>query len=86
MLCIDVSGSQTEAMLDVMRYFSNALSKLKGQRVGIGVFATKAAIVSPLTNDYDALELVLKDIVNTYSSWSYDPFGLCRYWRFVSNW
>lgn len=75
MLCIDVSGSQMEAILDVMRYFSNTLSKLKGQRVGIGVFATKAAIVSPLTNDYDALELVFNDIVNAYSSSSYNPLA-----------
>ena len=66
-LCIDVSGSQSNEMVDVLTYFSSTLSKLRGQRVGIGIFAAKAAIVSPLTNDYDALELVLKDILNTYS-------------------
>ena len=70
-LCIDVSGSQSNAMIDVLTYFSSTLSKLRGQRVGIGIFAAKAAIVSPLTNDYDALELVLKDILNTYSSKSF---------------
>ena len=75
-LCIDVSGSQSNAMIDVLTYFSSTLSKLRGQRVGIGIFAAKAAIVSPLTNDYDALELVLKDILNTYSSKSFDSFGI----------
>ena len=75
-LCIDVSGSQSAAMLDVLSYFSNTLSKLQGQRIGIGVFASKAAIVSPLTNDYDALELVFKDVLSTYASTPYNPFKL----------
>ena len=71
MLCIDVSGSQMDAILDVMRYYSNTLSKLKGQRVGIGIFATKSAIVSPLTNDYSALEVIFNEIIDSYSSHSY---------------
>jgi len=75
MLCIDVSGSQSEAMMDVISYFSNTLSKLQGQRIGIGIFATKAAIISPLTNDYDALELVFKDIINTYSTGRYNDYN-----------
>lgn len=64
-LCIDVSASQSTEIANVLRYFSNAVGRLKGQRIGVGVFAKKAAILSPLTNDYNMLESLLKDLTET---------------------
>lgn len=66
MLCIDVSGSQATEITNVIRYFSNAVGRLKGQRIGVGVFAEKATILSPLTNDYVMVENLLKELVSLY--------------------
>lgn len=66
MLCIDVSGSQATEIANVILYFSNAVSRLKGQRIGVGVFAEKATILSPLTNDYAMVENLLKELVSLY--------------------
>ena len=78
MLCIDISGSQIAEIANVVRYFSNSMNKLHGQRIGVGVFATKAAIISPLTNDYDVLESLLRNVTealtSNYSNY-YDAFS-----------
>lgn len=66
MLCVDVSGSQLTEVANVVLYFSNVVSRLKGQRIGVGVFAEKATILSPLTNDYAMVENLLKELVNLY--------------------
>ena len=66
MLCIDVSGSQATEIANVILYFSNVVGKLKGQRIGVGVFAEKATILSPLTNDYVMVENLLKELVSLY--------------------
>ena len=66
MLCIDVSGSQATEIANVVLYFSNAVGRLKGQRIGVGVFAEKATILSPLTNDYVMIENLLKELVSLY--------------------
>ena len=66
MLCIDVSGSQATEIANVVLYFSNAVGRLKGQRIGVGVFAEKATILSPLTNDYVMVENLLKELVSLY--------------------
>ncbi len=66
MLCIDVSGSQATEIANVILYFSNVVGRLKGQRIGVGVFAEKATILSPLTNDYVAVENLLKELVVLY--------------------
>ncbi len=66
MLCIDVSGSQATEIANVILYFSNVVGRLKGQRIGVGVFAEKATILSPLTNDYVMVENLLKELVSLY--------------------
>ena len=66
MLCIDVSGSQATEIANVILYFSNVVGRLKGQRIGVGVFAEKATILSPLTNDYAMVENLLKELVSLY--------------------
>ena len=74
-LCIDVSASQSTEIANVMRYFSNAVGRLKGQRIGVGVFAKKAAILSPLTNDYNMLESLLKDLTETMTGATFKVGG-----------
>lgn len=81
MLCMDISGSQQDSASSVLRYFSDAREKLHGQRIGVGVFASKTAIISPLTNDYDAITDVLKDLAESFSVTNSSSNGL----RYLTN-
>ncbi len=71
MLCIDVSGSTNSTREELLDYLSEVVDGLKGQRIGITVFASKAALLSPLTNDY----VVLKDIIEELRSSFYYSSG-----------
>ncbi|MBQ8526849.1 MAG: hypothetical protein IJ429_00120 [Lachnospiraceae bacterium] len=52
-LCIDVSNSVDELNLDICRELKNVVKELDGERFGITIFNGQAALLVPLTNDYD---------------------------------
>lgn len=58
-LCIDVSNSVDELNLDIVRELKNVVQELDGERFGITIFNGQAALLVPLTNDY---EYVLKSL------------------------
>ena len=66
MLCIDVSGSTNNIRENLIDYLSEIVDNLKGQRVGISIFATKATILSPLTDDYASLQSSLEMLGNSF--------------------
>ena len=66
MFCIDVSSSTSESRNDLLEYLRVVIDELKGQRIGITIFATKATLLSPLTNDYSALKEILEDLRGSF--------------------
>lgn len=52
-MCIDVSNSVDELNLDICRELKNVVKELDGERFGITIFNGQAALLVPLTNDYD---------------------------------
>ncbi|MBE5881934.1 MAG: hypothetical protein E7289_06490 [Lachnospiraceae bacterium] len=52
-LCIDVSNSVDELNLDICRELKKVVKELDGERFGITIFNGQAALLVPLTNDYD---------------------------------
>ena len=68
MLCIDVSGSMTSELNSVMSEYISILNQLKGERVGITLFATYSVLLAPLTNDYDSLMEILREIQTNYNN------------------
>ena len=67
MLCIDISGSMSYYLAEVLNYYKETVSSLKGQRIGITLFATKSALFTPLTNDYDTLIEFIEDFQTSFS-------------------
>lgn len=66
MLCIDVSGSTTSTREELLDYMSNVVNELKGQRIGITIFASKATLLSPLTNDYPTLKEIIEELRSSF--------------------
>ena len=67
MLCIDISGSMSYYLSEVLNYYKDTVSSLKGQRIGITLFATSSALFAPLTNDYDVLTEFITDFQASFS-------------------
>jgi len=66
MLCIDVSGSTNSTREELLDYLSEMVDKLQGQRIGVTIFSSKAALLSPLTNDYTALKNTLAELRSSF--------------------
>ena len=52
-LCIDVSNSVDELNYDICKELKNVVKELDGERFGITIFNGQAALLVPLTDDYD---------------------------------
>lgn len=52
-LCIDVSNSVDDLNLEICRKLKDTVKELDGERFGITIFNGQAALLVPLTNDYD---------------------------------
>ena len=52
-LCIDVSNSVDELNLEICKELKKVVKELDGERFGITIFNGQAALLVPLTNDYD---------------------------------
>ncbi|QIK64765.1 VWA domain-containing protein [Leucobacter viscericola] len=55
-LCLDVSGSMSEVVTEVIDVFEKLLPDLKGERIGLTIFNSSPVQVFPLTDDYDFIE------------------------------
>ena len=71
MICLDVSGSMYSYLEDIIDYFNDITTNLKGQRIGITLFDSTSVSITPLSNDYAALSEIteeLRDHLSDYSS------------------
>lgn len=78
MLCLDVSGSMYSSLTDIIDYFNDITTNLKGQRIGITLFDGFSVPITPLSNDYAALsELTeeLRDNLRDYASITSGGYG-----------
>jgi len=62
MLCLDVSGSMDAYITELLSYFKTLIGKMDGERFGITIFDGTYATLSPLSDDYAALDEVLSEI------------------------
>ncbi len=51
-LCLDVSGSMTSTASQVIQSFTDIVTDLRGERIGLVLFNNQAVTVLPLTSDY----------------------------------
>ncbi len=80
MLCIDVSASTSSTREDLLNYLSDVITGLEGQRLGITIFATKSASLSPLTNDYESLRNTIDTLRGSFfTSTSGNRFSYYQY-------
>ncbi len=75
MFCLDVSGSMNEYIIDLLRYYSTAMNKLQGQRIGLTIFDGVYMTIAPLSDDYEMLSEVFKDLADRSSD----------YWFAIAN-
>ena len=78
MLCLDVSGSMYSSLADIIDYFNDITTNLKGQRIGITLFDGFSVPITPLSNDYAALsELTeeLRDNLRDYANITRSGYG-----------
>lgn len=61
-LCMDVSGSMTPVVLDVMETYTQLADDLDGERIGFVMFDANAVTGFPLTDDYAQVLLRLEEI------------------------
>lgn len=60
LLSIDLSGSQNEVNLELVKKFRDIIPEIEGDRVGIIIFNTAPIVYCPLTDDYDYIDDCLK--------------------------
>lgn len=70
MLCLDVSGSMSSNLNDLLSYFSELVSKMDGQRFGITIFDGIYVTLSPLSTDYESINEILADLRDNFSVFS----------------
>ncbi len=66
MLCIDISGSTSSYREEFIGYFDEIVDQLKGERIGITIFAEHSTVLTPLSNDYGGIKKSLSDLKNSY--------------------
>ena len=61
-LSLDISTSECEVNLELIRKFKETLTFLKGDRIGIVLYNTSPIVYCPLTDDYDYINERLNEI------------------------
>lgn len=61
-LSIDISTSENEVNLELVKKFRSIIPSIKGDRIGIVIFNTAPLVYSPLTDDYDYIDECLGKI------------------------
>lgn len=67
-LCLDVSGSMTDVVVETLEVFERAVSGFEGERIGLTIFNASAVQVFPLTDDYS---FVKKELTRMKQSFEY---------------
>ena len=62
LLSIDLSGSQDEVNLELVRKFKAIIPNIEGDRIGIVIFNTAPIVYCPLTDDYEYINNCLNVI------------------------
>ena len=62
LLSLDISTSECEVNLELVKKFKETLSFLNGDRIGIVLYNTAPIVYCPLTDDYDYINERLSDI------------------------
>ena len=68
-LCMDVSGSMRYYQKELLSYFKDIVSSLRGQRISVTIFDGKPANLIPLTDDYDALIEIIDSLSSSFSEY-----------------
>lgn len=63
-LGLDISTSQSEVNLVLIKKFKDIIPDIEGDRIGIVLFNTAPVIFCPLTDDYNYINDCLDDIIN----------------------
>ena len=61
-LSIDLSGSQNEVNLELVKKFRDIIPEIEGDRIGIVIFNTAPVVYCPLTDDYEFIDDCLKNM------------------------
>ncbi len=61
-LCLDMSGSMEQYSTELLSRYSDIVSGLNGERVGITIFDSVPVNILPLTDDYAMAKEVLSDL------------------------
>lgn len=78
MLCLDVSGSMSSNLNDLLSYFSELVSNMDGQRFGITIFDGIYVTLSPLSTDYESINEILADLRDNFSVFSSSLYNTQR--------
>lgn len=65
-LCLDVSGSMSEVVTEVIGTFQQMLPDLKGERIGLTIFNSSPVQAFPLTDDYNFIERELSRMKQSF--------------------
>lgn len=70
-LCIDMSGSMSKYIEQILRNFSQYINGLKGQRIGVTIFDGVPANLIPLSDDYDAVLSLINDLNGNFENYHF---------------
>ncbi|MDO4780775.1 MAG: VWA domain-containing protein [Candidatus Saccharibacteria bacterium] len=71
-LCLDVSGSMTEANKELTAIYAKLAKDFDGERLGMVIFDSSPVTLFPLTNDYDFISERLAQISKAFGNASKD--------------
>lgn len=61
-LCLDVSGSMQDVVVETIEVFEKAVTGFEGERIGLTIFNASAVQIFPLTDDYSFVQRELARI------------------------
>lgn len=74
-LCLDVSGSMTEANKELTAIYAKLAKEFDGERLGMVIFDSSPVTLFPLTNDYDFISARLAQISKAFGNLSSFQYG-----------
>lgn len=67
-LCLDVSGSMQEVVVETLQVFEKMVAGFEGERIGLTIFNSSPVQIFPLTDDYT---FVQRELARMQSSFDY---------------
>lgn len=75
MLCLDVSGSMSDNVNELLTYYLNLVDKMQGERFGVTIFDGVYVTLSPLSDDYAAVSEVLQNLRDDFNNYGSSLWG-----------